>query len=71
MALKGMERTTLGITAGLAILAAAIQYLHPHFWDTSAMACPFHFFKVNMRDVGTTGKPGLASRFSYQACCDG
>ena len=30
MALKGMERTTLGITAGLAILAAAIQYLHPH-----------------------------------------
>ena len=41
MALKGMERTTLGITAGLAILAAAIQYLHPHFRDTSAMACPF------------------------------
>ena len=32
MALKGMERTTLGITAGLAILAAAIEYLHPHLF---------------------------------------
>ena len=29
------------------------------------MACPIHFFQYEMRDVGTTGKPGLMSRFSY------
>ena len=54
MALKGMERTTLGITAGLAILAAAIQYLHPP--DQGARRrVPLFIFGMRAREKGKEG----------------